>query len=120
MLTSESTFVEVRSISDEDRQKIMAFLQGAVYCWCKHHREEWFSLRTFSGGDNKDWRGTPLNVLYEHYINEGNSEEDSENSARLDAGAILKKIANDDKRVFETKMEDTHREYRWTGEERDA
>ena len=37
---------EIRSvtgISSDEEKDIMNFLQGAVYCWCKNHKDEWFS-----------------------------------------------------------------------------
>jgi len=121
MLIPDSDVVDVNGISEEDKQRIMAFLQGAVYCWCKHNREEWFSLRTFSGGENYNWQGTPLYVLFEkHRKNMGNDEATCVRGAGLDAGAILKKVLREDRRVFETRYDERSREYHWIGAEQNV
>jgi len=121
MLTPDSNVKEVEGISCDERQRIKDFLQGAVYCWCKHNKSEWLSLRIFLGGENYDWQGTPLNVLFEkHRITMGKDVETSVKHAGLDAGSILKQVIKDDKRVFETRKNEGFREYLWTGTERDA
>ena len=50
-----------------------AFLQGAVYCWCKNRKDDWFAARDLLGGNNYYWQGTPLIPLYDYYLN-GNEE----------------------------------------------
>lgn len=60
---------EVTGIQDDDKQAIINFLQGAVYCWCKNRKNEWFSMRDLMGGDNFFWEDTPLMVLYEKHEN---------------------------------------------------
>jgi hypothetical protein len=50
-LTEESQLRSVSGISDEEKQRILDFLQGAVYCWCKNRKDEWFSLRDLMGGE---------------------------------------------------------------------
>jgi|SRR5574344_124706 hypothetical protein len=117
MLINKSEVREVKGISERDKQRIMDFLQGAVYSWCKNQKREWFSARDFLGGDNYYWQGTPLLVLYEKHIQKGKSWEDSVKDAGKDAGWILKKVIDLDKRSFETKKEELIRKYRWTGQE---
>lgn len=51
---------EVAGIQEDEKQAIIHFLQGAVYCWCKNRKNEWFSMRDLMGGDNYFWEGTPL------------------------------------------------------------
>ena len=55
----------VTGITAEQRDLALAFIQGAVYCWCKNRKDEWFALRTLFVGDNYFWSGTPLMPLYE-------------------------------------------------------
>ncbi len=40
MLVKKSEIREVRGISNEQRQRILDFLQGAVYSWCKNRKDE--------------------------------------------------------------------------------
>ncbi|EGQ9561703.1 TPA: hypothetical protein GRI74_24300 [Vibrio parahaemolyticus] len=104
----------ITGVSDEKQASIKAFLQGAVYCWCKNRKDEWFSLRDLMGGDNFYWQGTPLISLYEKH--EAKGSDDPVKDAGKDAGWLLKSVIGSDRRQFDTKKEDLIRKYRWTGE----
>lgn len=102
----------VRNVTGLDNKKprIMDFLQGAVYCWCKNRKDEWFSLRDLMGGDNYYWEATPLIFLYNKYKTKAS---DPVKEAAKDAGWLLKEVIDNDKRQFETKVESLTRKYRW-------
>lgn len=98
---------------------VKAYLQGAVYCWCKNVKgeNEWFAARDFLGGENFYWEGTPMMALYEYYkkINpEGYYAQEEVGKA---AGWLLKQVLLEDRRTFETRKGYRSREYRWNGEE---
>ena len=113
MLEGKKTLIqEVHGLSEEELQKIKAFLQGAVYCWCAIRKSEWFCARDFIGGDNSYWEHYPLGVLYFRHINAGYGHEYAFDQAAKDAGKILKGVLQDDNRVFETEGGYTRR-YRW-------
>lgn len=103
----------VTGISDEEKKMIIIFLQGTVYCWCKNRPDEWFTIGDLMGGKNYYWEGTPLSVLYEKHKDKETAVED----AGKDAGWLLKKVINDDKRTFSTKKEALVRKYKWLGNE---
>ena len=103
---------DVKNITTAEKQRIYDFLQGAVYCWCKNRKDEWFSVRDLMGGENFDWNGTPLIVLFNKHKKKGKSDDDAISDAGKDAGWIAKRVINDDKREFQTKDEYT-RKYRW-------
>lgn len=105
MLTEKSEIREVYGITAEQKQEILNFLQGAVYCWCKNRKDEWFAARDLLGGDNFYWQGTPMYSLYE-------KSQDVEKAGK-DAGWLLKKMIDNDKRTFETKKSEMVRKYRW-------
>ena len=65
MLIEKTEIREVNGISKEQKKRILDFLQGTVYCWCKNRKDEWFTARDLLGGENYFWQGTPLFVLYE-------------------------------------------------------
>jgi hypothetical protein len=111
-LNLESELRNVTGITDEEKQRIYDFLQGAVYCWCKNRKDEWFSLREFMGGPNYFWQGTPMLPLYLKH--EGDSA-DPVKEAGKDGGWLLKHVIMNDKRLFETKREALIRQYRWIG-----
>ena len=109
MLLNDTTIREVYEITDREREKIMDYLQGAVYCWCKNKPNEWFSLRDFMGGENYYWEGTPLIALY----NKHSSKTTAVKDAGKDGGWLLKKVIHRDERKFETKVESLVRQYKW-------
>lgn len=119
MIEGITTYKGVNGFSDHQIVLMRAFLQGAVYCWCKNRKEEWFAARDLVGGDNYYWQGTPLIDLYEFYL--GGRTDAASNQYAIEeagkaAGRLLKGVLVDDKRTFETR-EGFTREYRWTGEE---
>ena len=109
-LIEESEVRNVKGISLAEAQRIKDFLQGAIYCWCKNRKDEWFSLRDLMGGDNFYWEGTPLMRLYKKH--KGVSSE-SISAAGKDAGWLLKSVVSSDKRNYESKHESLIRKYRW-------
>ena len=101
----------VSGITCEEKQRIIDFLQGSVYCWCKNRKGNWFSLRDLMGGDNYYWQGTPLLPLYLKHESKGQADPVKE--AGKDAGMILKHVISTDKRSFEMKKEELICQYRW-------
>lgn len=103
----------VEGISRGDAEKIHVFLQGAVYCWCKNRKDEWFSLRDLMGGDNYYWEGTPLIALYNKHVSLNSA--DSVKAAGMDCGALLKSVICMDSRRFETRKAGIGlgRQYKW-------
>ena len=116
-LIQKSELRNVVGIKDQNKQRIIDFLQGAVYCWCKNRTQEWFSMRDLMGGENFNWEGTPLMSLYEKHIAKGKNNPDAIDGAGKDSGWLLKKVIIEDKREFETKKEGLTRKYRWTDKE---
>ena len=113
-LIIKSQIRNVTSLTLTENQRIIDYLQGAVYCWCKNRKDEWFSARDLFGGDNFDWRGTPLITLYKKHKSKGKNDNDAIKAAGIDVGWILKKVINNDARKFETKdNEGRIRKYRW-------
>ena len=69
----------VSGITKAQHDLIYAFLQGAVYVWCKLRPSEWFALRDLMGQgtseDPKDvgnffWNGTPMYALWLKHKNQ--------------------------------------------------
>ena len=112
-LTPESEVRDVLGIEEDDKNRIRAFLQGAVYCLCKNQENRWFSLRDLMGGDNSNWDRTPLFALYQKQENAGLSVPAAIEQAGKEGGWLLKRIISDDLRLFETKEEKLIRQYRW-------
>jgi len=112
-LIPKSEIRDVTGLTNQQEEDILNFLQGAVYCWCKNRKDEWFSLRKLMGGVNYLWQETPLFVLYQKYQDQENAVE----QAGKDGGWLLKKVIASDKRDFETRSAFKTREYRWISEQ---
>ena len=114
IFSGDDTIREVAWLSPEDEQRIMDFLQGAIYCYCNNRKGEWFSVREIMGGSNRDdWDKTPLGILYNQHIQNGKSHDEAWDLAGQEEGKLLKKTIKQDKRNFETKKEEQIRKYKW-------
>ncbi|WP_423908918.1 hypothetical protein [Candidatus Spongiihabitans sp.] len=94
------TIRDVNVLSLEEKQRAKDFLQRSVYCWCKNKPDEEFAVRTLVGAENADWRGTPLQPLYDKHRKTSATEDDAYAKAAKDAGWLLKRVIKDDKRKF--------------------
>jgi hypothetical protein len=109
----ENTLRDVSKLSEMEKNSIMNFLQGAVYCWCKNRKGEWFTILDLMGGDNRDWSKTPLEILYNKHIQNGKTTKEAFDNAGKESGWLLKRVIYDDKRQFETEKTEINRKYRW-------
>jgi hypothetical protein len=116
-LNPKSDLRDVYGISDVERDLIKAFMQGAVYCWVKNRRDEWFAVRDLMGGENFDWNGTPLQVLFNKHIELGKDEEAAIKAAGIDLGWLVKTVLDEDRRTFDVIKEELVNKYRWDGNE---
>jgi hypothetical protein len=114
MVIGIDKYKDVNGIDQQQKKRIMDFLQGAVYCWCKNRKGEWFSLSDQVGGDNYYWQATPLIHLYEYYLGQDRGDDYAVKEAGRAAGRLLLATLMEDKRTFETKVKRC-RQYRWTG-----
>ena len=112
-LVQTSALREIQGISDDEKARIQDFLQGAVYCWCKNRKNEWFSMRDLMGGDNFHWEGTPLIALYAKQRTAGVPDPEAAERAGRESGWLLKRVIFQDRRSFETKEEEQIRKYQW-------
>lgn len=115
-LTQREPLREIQGISDGEKRRIYDFLQGAVYCWCKNRKNEWFSMRDLMGGDNFHWEGTPLIALYAKQQAAGVADPEAIERAGRESGWLLKRVISEDRRTFDTKEEEQIRKYRWVAD----
>uniref|UniRef100_UPI004049B690 hypothetical protein n=1 Tax=Gelidibacter sp. TaxID=2018083 RepID=UPI004049B690 len=112
MLTNNSKYYNVQGINQLDNQKICNYIQGSVYSWSKNKPNEWFTTSSLFGKENFDWQGTPMQVLYDKHINQGKSHKEAIKFAGRDAGHLLKKVLQKDKRIFDVDKSWKNR-YKW-------
>lgn len=111
MIQGNTTIKKVYGLN-EHLPIIEAYIQGSVYCWCKNKKGEKFYVRDLVGGDNTDWTGTPLLILYTRQIDNGKTHEEAMEQAAKDIGWLFNKVLRDDDRRFET-GKDWTRWYKW-------
>ena len=116
-LLQPSEIRDVHGITNEQKDLIKAYLQGAVYSWVKNRKGEQFAARDLEGGENYEWEGTPLIVLYEKHIALGKAIDAAVEDAGKDLGWLLKAVLSEDKRHFEVGRSGLTAGYRWTGNE---
>ena len=116
-LTPNSELREVSGIDAAQQAEIRAVLHGAVYCWVKNRRGEEFAARDLVGGENGNWGGTPLQILYDRHIANGKPESAAEEAAARDLGWMIKSVLAQDKRTFAALHDGWVSKYRWTGDE---
>lgn len=117
MIIGDNNYYRVRGFRDIQILEMRAFIQGAVYCWCKNRPDEWFAARDLFGGENYYWEGTPLMPLYDYYLGGDQSNHDyAIAEAGKAVGHLLKAVLVEDKREFEYRDGFT-KKYKWTGKE---
>ena len=92
------------NLSLQEINDIKKYIKGAVYSFCNNCKEEngenrWFAAYNLFGEDNYYWQ-SPLNVLYNYYINVGKSQSDAIKSAGIDIGCLLKEVLMEDNRIY--------------------
>ena len=108
-------------ISEKEQDLIKAYIQGAIYCFCKNCPNDNgvgskpFHARDLFGGENYFWEETPLFVLFDWHRNNG--ANNPQNEAGKDVGHLMSAVIQNDKRVFTLNRGYTN-QYQWTGEER--
>ena len=112
MLTKTSRIYNVYGIKECDLEKITDYIQGSVYSWSKNKPNEWFTASSLFGKENFDWEGTPMQILYEKYKNQNKTHDESLKLAGKDAGHLLKKVLNKDKRIFDVEKA-WRNKYKW-------
>lgn len=100
------TITNIRIVNNKEKQKIITFFDDIITKWLTDRNNEWFcinDLLDFGIGQHKDWNGTPLQVLYDNYINSGKSNEESITLSGQAAGKLLKETVHLRQENFDTK-----------------
>ena len=107
----------VRGVSDADIQRMCDFLYGAVRARCKDFEDAQFAARDLLGGANYFWVGTPMQVLFDKYIDEGCTDEEAIKRAGQSAGKLLKRVLiNDRNRTYVIGDAGLAAGYTWRGD----
>jgi hypothetical protein len=105
--------IRVSGITHIQEQRILDFLQGAVYAYCANKPNDWFSARDFLGAVNSNWRDTPLQVLHDKHRANGKNYNEAKDSAGKEAGKLLKNvIVNELRKNFDTRVAKRIRQYK--------
>mgnify|MGYP006922126487 CR=1 FL=1 len=80
-------------ISDEEIQLCEYYIKGAVHGFCNNNSGSRFSARSLFGGENTEWKDTPLVKIYDYYTNvKGYDFEKAHKQAGIDVGLLLKAV----------------------------
>jgi hypothetical protein len=109
----ESELRDVHGIDNNQKTLIKAYMQGAIYSWVKNRKGESFAVRDLVGGENYNWEGTPLFVLWEKQIKLGKKGDDATTDAAKDLGWLTKTVLAEDKRTFMVEKAGMVNSYRW-------
>jgi len=115
-LTTETKLRRHFAVSGDELNEIKCFIQGAVYCWAKNQKGEVFTVRSLMGGENFDWKGTPLYCLYQKQIKSGKSDKMAISEAGKELGGILKTVLSEDKRLFKSYDAGRAKGYKWVNQ----
>ena len=75
-----------------DVEIIKTYMRGCVQGFCCNDSSKSFSVRVLFGGENGDWRNTPMQRIYDYHKREGATDEDAHERAAVDAGWLLKAV----------------------------
>ena len=100
-------------LSDEEVNLAKAYILGAVHSRCTAGGDPRISIRRLFGGDNANWKGTPLQAIYNYYVSvKGYAHEKAADSAAQDVGKLLKTVLYEDKtRTFRLDQSDSGNNY---------
>jgi hypothetical protein len=111
-LIPKSRIKDISIVSENEKLRIIDFLQGALFCWIKNRPNEWFSMRDLMGGENNNWDRTPLQILYDKHWAKCKNDKKAYDYAGKDSGWLLKRVINEDIRSFDTITKDRIRQYK--------
>ena len=99
------------NISGKEIKAAIDHIENKVNDHCVNNPNDPFSVRILFGGDNRDWGGTPLQCIYEYYLNIRKTKRPA-NDAAKDVGRLLIMVLENDRRDFELIGKDTGNKYR--------
>lgn len=83
-----------------DVEIIKTYIRGCVQGFCCNDSTKPFSVRALFGGENSDWRNTPMQRIYDYYKREGATDEEAYDRTAIDAGWLLKSVLDEDDNRF--------------------
>ena len=103
MVKNVNMLRKVKGLTERSKSNISEYLKESVNLHVKTNPNEWFSANSLVGGENSDWRGTPLQALYTMYMTQYGDEDKAFKQAGIACGWILKEALLEDERPFETR-----------------
>lgn len=79
-----------------DVEIIKTYIRGCVQGFCCNDSTKPFSVRALFGGENSDWRNTPMQRIYDFYKRTGKTDDEAYDCTAKDAGHLLKMVLNED------------------------
>jgi hypothetical protein len=100
----------VSGITTAERRAIEAFIKSKVDAWITARGSDAFKVRDLLAGVDRNWKGTPLRALTDHYCL-SYTQALARKKAGIALGRLVKTILNDDRRLFVTSPDGGRRSY---------
>lgn len=97
----------MKALGNDIETKIINHITSKVI----NYNGEWFNIRTFYGNANRNWNGTPLQHIYNYYIETYKNEDRAYTRSAVVVGQIMLNIINESSQLYETRVKRS-REYR--------
>ena len=75
-------------LPQQEIEMAKAYIRDAVITFCQNNPGQSFAVRDLFGGENRDWRGTPLQAIYEYHAAAGAANP--RDNAGKDVGKLMK------------------------------
>lgn len=95
------------ALTCNERKAAIKYIQEAVEEHCRLYPRSPFSVRILFGGEKRNWEDTPLQRIYDHYIDNGRTPEKAARAAAIDVGRLMKKIIEESLDTYEYAGRDT-------------
>ncbi|MEG1301270.1 MAG: hypothetical protein RSC93_11255 [Erysipelotrichaceae bacterium] len=98
-------------ISKKEQNLMLEYIQNVLNDYTAEKYDKPFSVEKLFGGQNNDWHGTPLQLLYDKHVE--NNAKDPYKMAAIDAGHLLKKVLREDKCKYYESSSNGHAKEYW-------
>lgn len=96
MFIDLQTIRTVKGLSEEELMPCNLYIEKSVYAWLNEYGDKIFTVRDLFGGKNSDWRGCPLQVLWNKQKRLGKNDVQAYKQAARDLGWLLKGVLDKD------------------------
>lgn len=98
-----SDITELTWLTIEQLIEIESYLNKIIDVWINKNPIQEFGVPELLGGSNRDWNGTPMQYLYDHFYSIYKDDEMAKEKAAYNSGILVNKVVLQD-RVSDVKQ----------------